>query len=77
MIVVSTGNVKKESVVDTIVTVNTSNVAMNKAVYGIYSHFEENQVSNGEQEKIINANGEVVDNPNYQVKKVKHIILLH
>ena len=71
MIVVSTGNVKKESVVDTIVTVNTSNVAMNKAVYGIYSHFEENQVSNGEQEKIINANGEVVDNPNYQVKKVK------
>ena len=71
MIVISTGTVRKDDLLDTIVTVNTCNVAMNKTVYGIYSHFEENQVSNGEQERIISANGEVVDNPNYQVKKVK------
>ena len=71
MIVVSTGTVRKDDLIDTVVTVNTSNVAMNKTVYGIYSHFEENKVSNSQQERIISANGEVVDNPLFEVKKVK------
>ena len=71
MIVVSTGKVRKDDMIDTVVTVNTSNIALNKAVYGIYSHFEENMATNGEQEKIIDSNGNIVDNPNYQFKKVK------
>ena len=42
---------------------------MNKTVYGIYSTLKKIIVNNGQQEKIIDSNGEVVDNPNYQIKK--------
>lgn len=71
-IIISSGKVIKRDMLETVVTVNTTDVPKHKAVYGIYSHFEENMANNGEQEKIIDSNGKIIDNPAYQVKKVKN-----
>ena len=71
MIVISTGKVRKDGMVETVVTVNTTNQTKHKAVYGIYSHFEENIVSNGEKEKIFDNNGNVINNPAFTTKKMK------
>lgn len=71
-IVVSTGNVKKYSTINTEVSVELSSKEKDKKVYGVYSHFEEVNENNQPMYKL-DAYGNKVPNPSYTgLKKNVH-----
>ena len=77
-IVISSGKVNKQDMLETIVTVNTTDKPRHKAVYGIYSHFEENMLLLMESKKRLLILMEILLIIQIiKLKRLKHTILLH
>lgn len=73
MILSSTGKVEKQkgTILNTFVSVSLSSKENDKAVYGVYSHFDETKESNEPEYKINKETDKLMKNPYYSTKIIK------